>query len=135
MANTITIDVRIPSEGMTLCDYELEPLGEGLYRAVVVPAVFEAEHFGYMDVLELRPAPDGVHELIGIRERGGWRRFDFVISEQFATSDELADILSRVCNVGGIWVRDFGGCLAILFPPGSEEDPTEAIGAACAACP
>lgn len=135
MKTTVTINVRIPSEGLTLCGYELEPLGEGLYRAVVVPAVFEAEHFGYMDVLELKEASDGVHELVHVRERGGWHRFDFVISEEVAKSDRLTALLSRVWNAGGIWVRDFGGCLSILFPPGAGWDPTEEIDAACRADP
>ena len=131
MKATVTPDIRIPSEGMTLCGYELEPLGEGLYRAVVVPAVLEAEHFGYMDALALREAPDGVYELVGVSERGGWHRFDFVISEEVAKSGKLAAVLSRVWNAGGIWVRDFGGCLSILFPPGSGWDPTEEIDAVC----
>ena len=127
MSTTVAINVRIPSEGMTLNAYELESLGAELYRVVRVPSVLEGEYFGYLDILELRLAPDAVYELVEIKERGGWRRFDFLISGEFAESENLAAILTSVRNESAILVRDFGGCRGILLPPDSHWDPSDEI--------
>lgn len=89
--------------------------------------MIEDEHFGYQDILRLRRAPDGVFELVEVKERGGWRRFDYLISEKFAQAAELAAILARVQAANGVWVRDFGGCLGILLPRDSTWDPTDEI--------
>jgi hypothetical protein len=132
---SVTLTFRIPAEGMTLVDRELEALREDLYRAVVVPAMFEAEYFGFRDVLRLRPAADGVPELVEVTERGGWKRFDFVVSQAVAESYRFAALVARVEEAGGAWARDFGGWLSFLLPPNSIWDPTrelEALGAAVA---
>ena len=114
-------------------DYKLEALGEDLYRVIHVPGVFESEHLGYRDVLRLRPAPDGVFDLVEVTERGRWRLFDFIISKQFAESAELAAFLARVQAAEGAWVRDFGGILLIVLPPDSNWDSTRELEAASAA--
>lgn len=133
MANIITLTLRIPAEGLTMQDYELEALGEDLYRVVNVPGIFDFEHFGYRDVLRLRRAQGGIFELVEIAERGRWRLFDFIISKEFAESTELAAFLARVEAAQGVWVRDFGGCLVILLPPDSIWDPTRQLEVASAA--
>jgi len=130
MTATVTLTFRIPAEGMTLEDYDLESLGGDLYRAMIVPGPFEADYFGFRDVLRLRRAPDGVLELVEVAERGAWKRFDFMISQAFAESTELAAFVARVEAAGGAWVRDFGGCVSILLPPNSIWNPTRELEAA-----
>lgn len=130
MTTSVTLTFRIPADGTIVDGYELEALGGDLYRAVIVPGPFEAEYFCFRDVLRLTRAPDGELELVEVAERGGWKRFDFVISKAFAESKELAALVARVDAAGGAWVRDFGGCLSILLPPNSIWNPTRDLKAA-----
>ena len=130
MASTVTLTLRIPAEEFTIENYELEPVGDDLYRVVVVPGIFDSECFGYRDVLRLRRMEDGVFELVEVAERGRWRVFDFMLWKEFAESPELAAMLKRVEAAQGVWVREFGGCLLILLPPNSIWDPASELQAA-----
>ena len=126
MAPRITLTLRILADD-SMQDYELEPLGDDLYRVVIVPSIFDSEHVHYHDVLRVKPIDDGIFELVEIVERGRWRLFDFLLSKEFAESTELAAFLARVEAAQGVWVRDFVGCLLILLPPNSIWDPTREL--------
>ena len=130
---TGSVDMEFRVDG-SFAECKLEPLGDGLYRVVDVPGPFDHEYFGYRDVLRLRPAEDGVLDLVEIAERGGWRMFDYIISKQFAESTELAAVLERVTQAQGVWVRDLGGLLVILLPPHCIWDPVRELDAAIKAC-
>ena len=80
-----------------------------------------------MDVVELVPSGDRVLDFKRVVASGGWRRFDVIVSRDVAESQELAILLRRVDSSGGTWVRDFGGCLSIVLPPGSTWDPMPEI--------
>jgi len=58
-----------------------------------------------------------------IRERGGWRRFDFVLSADYVRSQEMAEWLSQVEAAGGNWIQEAGGVVTIVLPPDSNWDP------------
>ena len=132
MAQPVNLTLRIDG---SVFEFELEPLGEDLYRVADVPSIFELEYFEYRDVLRLREADDGVFDLVEIAERGRWRMFDYLLSLQFSKSAELAAVLTRVTDAQGVWVRDFGGFLLILLPPDCIWDPTREIEAASKASP
>ena len=127
-----TIDLRIAGTGTTLKGFHVAAEGGKLYRIVEVPTVLLGD-IGYMDLVELEPSDDGVFELKRVVASGGWRRIDAVVSRSVAESEGLARLLARVQSAGGMSVRDFGGCLSILLPPGATWDPSAelaAIGAA-----
>jgi hypothetical protein len=134
MANRIKVDLRIPPEGVMLHDYELEPLQGDLYRVVDIPSPFDDDWFEFQDTLRLRRAEDGVLEVAEVVERGRWKRFEFVISEQFAKSDEFNAFVARVVSAQGVWVLDFGGCLSVFLPPSSIWNPEPELEAANTAC-
>ena len=126
---TITLDVRIPEIG-TLYDFEVEVLGNGLYRIVEVPFGPGTPGFNvieYQDIVELAMASDGIYELRSVRARSRWRRFDFVLSFEYEESEAFANLLSRVEESGGTWVREAEGLLSIFLPPDSVWDPSDAV--------
>ena len=122
---TITIDLWEPTEEATHGSFEVEPLGSDLYRVADIPImIFGPRDIEYGDIVELVPARGNTYELRGVRQRSGWRRFDVLISPAVVDSVEFREVLSRVEADGGLWVRDFGGCLSIVMPPDSTWDPT-----------
>jgi hypothetical protein len=91
-----------------------------------IPNMFFRPHdIEYGDVVELEPAAANIYKIRGVRQRGGWRRFDFGISPDWAGSEAFEILVTHVEENGGLCVRDFGGCLSIVLPPYSTWDPTD----------
>ena len=112
-------DVLIPSSGLTVGALRVRRLDSRRYQVAEIPGAFVKE-FGYMDILDLQALGDGAFQLRSVLEPGGWCRFDCLVSQSALESEAMASLLARVGSAGGTWVRDFGGCLSIVLPPGSE---------------
>jgi hypothetical protein len=128
------IYIEAPDDEGILQSYEVdaEPLGEDLYRIVdVLPLCAFHEDLQFHDVVELTPFATDMFTLRAVRQRGGWRRFDFVISRAILDSTALQDVEERVDAADGFCVVDFESLVAIFLPPGSTYDPTEDIETAC----
>ena len=129
MPSTQFLTVNLRALGFdAVCEWEFEELPSGLYRIVEIPfgALDPLDiDLQYGDVVELAPSSDGMHELRSIRERGGWRRFDFVLSRDYVGSQEMEQWLSRVEAAGGSWIREAGGAVTIVLPPDSNWDPQD----------
>ena len=122
----ITIQLRHPFKGST-GSLQVEPLGGTLHRVAEIPSALFGDPFECGDVIDVVTAADGVCELREVRERGNWRRFDFLVTRAHAESPELARVLDRVVGAGGQWVRDAGGVLSIVLPPDSTWDPNDDV--------
>lgn len=127
---TITIDFSALVDFDAQAALEVEILPNGLFRIEEIPfglgAPLEVD-LQYRDIVELERNRDGTYELLAIRERGGWKRFDFLLPADYVDSDEMEKWLSDVEAAGGIWIREFGGCVTIMLPPDSRWDPNPSI--------
>ena len=123
----ITINLRDAIEGQ-FGGFDVEPLGRSLYRMADIPSVlFRPHDIEYGDLVELEPVAANTYEIRGVRQRSGWRRFDFGISLEWAASEAFQRLMSNVQENGGLCMRDFGGCLSIVLPPDSTWDPTDDV--------
>jgi len=122
------IEVEALDEDGELQSYGVDvlPVDEGrVYKIVDIPApLWCHEDLQFEDVIEVSPLGADTYRLLAVRQRGGWRRFDFLLSPEVVASQALRDALWRVEAADGLWVRGFGGCLCIVLPPGSTYDPT-----------
>jgi hypothetical protein len=118
------LNVRFAGEGTMVREFQVEPLGNNLYRVMEIPVLVET--VSYRDIVELTRGQDDVYECVAVRELAGWRRFDFLVAKD-AASERLTEILSRVVAAGGVWNRALGGWLSIVMPPDSTWDPTAEI--------
>jgi hypothetical protein len=106
----------------------VEPLGGSLYRVADIPHPWFGPHeIEYGDLVELERVAANTYEVRCVTQRGGWRRFEFLISPQWAASEAFERLMSDVLENGGLCVRDFGGYLSIVLPPDSTWDPTNDV--------
>jgi hypothetical protein len=109
-----------------LWDLEVEPLPTGLYRIAEIPfggaTPFEID-VQYRDIVELIRDCEGRYELRSVRERGGWKRFDFLLSADYVGSKDMERWLSEAQAAGGTWIREAGGLVTMMLPPDSDWDP------------
>ena len=118
----VELRVSLPSIGIELETLALHPEGE-FHRVVEIPTIFAAEQLGFRDLIRLSPAEAGRYEVLGVEEPGGWQRFDFIVSRDQIESAALTDLLAEVEAHGGKWIREFGGVLSVVLPPGSTWKP------------
>lgn len=119
--------VEFPVESVTV-SVPLAEVGDGLYRLDGVPFGVESAAFG--DVIEAESVGDGRLLFVCVAERGGWRTFDFVVSEETIGGERLRSLLAEVEARGGHWETLFGGLLFICVPPGLDFDPTPRVAGA-----
>jgi hypothetical protein len=123
---TITLDLSALLAFSALVDLEVELLPDGLYRIEEIPfggaTPFEFD-LQYRDIVELVRGDDGTYELRSIRERGGWRRFDFLLSADYMGSPDMERWLSQARTAGGLWIREAGGFVTIVLPPDCNWNP------------
>lgn len=116
--------VEFPLESATV-SVPLTEVGEGLYRLDGVP--FGIESVGFGDVIEAEVVEEGRVRFICIAERGGWRTFDYMLSEEMVERVRMESLIKEVDARGAHWERLFGGLLFICVPPDSDFDPTPQV--------
>lgn len=112
-------------------DVEVSVVGEGLFRLVEQPLLFlalspddEAEYMPrFGDVVFGAYTDQGVLVYRGVCERGPYRHFDCLLSEDRSESTKLADFLHQVVMEGGRWEQHMGGLFMISVPSSSKLDP------------
>jgi hypothetical protein len=81
--------------------------------------------FGMHDVVRVTKERDGIYRIIELVHSAGYRRFDFLLNRDLFETDEVKNVLTKVQELGGQWVREFGGKLIINLPPTAEYDPSQ----------
>jgi hypothetical protein len=81
MPDPESIVINVWSEDGQWGGLEVEPLGDGVYRVIDIPCALSGPHdFEFGDLVELEQVALDTYEVRAVRQRAGWRRFDFVIS-------------------------------------------------------
>jgi len=102
----------------------VEELGAGRYRLMSFPICF-CDQMSLGDVFEAKDLGGGTLEYTRRIERGRYKTYTFVISEQLRESKHLARFLDRVLEMDAHWEIAFGGVLMIGVPRGVKWIPTD----------
>lgn len=129
----------ISAGSKTAIDVEVTVVGEGLFRLDEEPLLFLAAdaardmelfpRFG--DIIFAERINSTTVPYLGISERGPYRHYDFLVTQQLSESPRLASFLAEVVQGGGRWERCMGGILVLSLPATSPLDPQDFIAKAC----
>lgn len=134
MNEPMDVSIEYPG-GVTDNSTLVTPLGSGRFRLELDPlSCFSAECPqdlrelpNYGDVIEAVDIASGTLRFVKVVERAPLKRFQFLLSRDYAESPELEMVLSRVETLNGHWERVFGGVLILYLPEDSDYDPSKKL--------
>lgn len=116
----------------TIYDVEVTEVGPNAYRLdeelrlLLASEAQDEEELGdlprYGDLIETKAGPNGTLVFVRVLERGAYRHYDAMVTQEIAESQSLELLLDEVVAEGGRWERIFGGFLYVSLPETSRMD-------------
>jgi len=109
-------------------------VAERLYRLELDPLLFlfsddeeRPDLPAYRDIIEVEEIGLTPLKFVRVVERARFKRFEFLVSKEFAASEKMTAIASKIQQHNGYSERVFGGFLIIYLPEQADYDPTNDI--------
>jgi hypothetical protein len=132
MSDEIKVSIQFPNE-ITVNTACVTRIAERLYRLeqdplILVFAEDEDEAVllpGFRDIIEAEEIGPTTLKFVRIIERAKFKRFEFLISEEFATSPKMTAVADKIIGHNGHCETIMGGILIIYLPEEVEYDPSD----------
>ncbi|KQO01239.1 DUF4265 domain-containing protein [Paenibacillus sp. Leaf72] len=120
MNPSVELGISFHSSGQEIEMLKVTPIDDQRYRIEENPLFTEMVSFG--DIVKLEQQGNIYFYKETVR-KSRLRRYSWLLSQDVASSEELADFKNRVADSGGNWETIFGGMLIINVPSHIDFDP------------
>ncbi|MGG4141674.1 DUF4265 domain-containing protein [Paenibacillus algorifonticola] len=120
MNPSVELGISFHSSGQEIEMLKVTPIDDQRYRIEENPLFTEMVSFG--DIVKLEQQGNIYFYKETVR-KSRLRRYSWLLSQEVASSEELAAFKNRVADSGGNWETIFGGMLIINVPSHIDFDP------------
>ncbi|SFE51912.1 protein of unknown function [Paenibacillus algorifonticola] len=120
MNPSVELGISFHSSGQEIEMLKVTPIDDQRYRIEENPLFTEMVSFG--DIIKLEQQGNIYFYKETVR-KSRLRRYSWLLSQDVASSEELAAFKNRVADSGGNWETIFGGMLIINVPSHIDFDP------------
>ncbi|ANY65105.1 hypothetical protein BBD42_00385 [Paenibacillus sp. BIHB 4019] len=120
MNPSVELGISFHSSGQEIEMLKVTPIDDQRYRIEENPLFTEMVSFG--DIVKLEQQGNIYFYKETVR-KSRLRRYSWLLSQDVASSEELAAFKNRVADSGGNWETIFGGMLIINVPSHIDFDP------------
>ncbi|WP_338555160.1 DUF4265 domain-containing protein [Paenibacillus sp. KS-LC4] len=124
MNPSVELGISFHSSGQEIEMLKVTPIDDQRYRIEENPLFTEMVSFG--DIVKLEQQGNIYFYKETVR-KSRLRRYSWLLSQDVASSEELAAFKNRVADSGGNWETIFGGMLIINVPSHIDFDPEAEI--------